>query len=163
VVGALIVLDGMPIYSQGWKIAKTIPIDEISSISVLMGNQGRTIYGLEASGGVIFINTMFHDPSLNKLRTEWESQNKNDNLLLPINIYRSNIEFYSPSKFDIDNDPVIQKGSTYYWNPEVYFNGQEPVKIRYSNLKHLGPVLITINGASKNDLIGTGRASYLVK
>ena len=163
VVSALIVLDGMPLYSQGWRIAKTIPMDEIASISILMGNQGRTIYGMEASGGVIFINTMFHDPSLNKLRTEWESQNKNSNLLLPINIYRSNIEFYNPTKFDVDYDPVIQKGSTYYWNPEVYFNGKDPVKIKYLNLIHRGPVSITINGASVNNLVGTGRASYQVK
>ena len=161
--GALFVLNGMPLYSNGWPIAKTIPITEISSITVLKGNQGRTIYGLEASGGVIFINTMVHDPSLNNIYTKWKSQNKNSNLLLPVNIYRSNIEFYSPDKLDFDNDPEIQKGSTYYWNPEVYFNGKEPVEIKYLNLNHTGSVLITINGASVNNLIGTGRASYRVK
>ena len=162
-IGAFFVLNGMPLYSNGWPIAKTIPITEIASITVLKGNQGRTIYGLEASGGVIFINTVVLDPSLNNVYTGWKSQNKNSNLLSPINIYRSNIEFYSPDKFDIDNDPEIQKGSTYYWNPEVYFNGKEPVEIKYLNLKHTGPVLITINGASINNLIGTGRASYRVK
>ena len=163
--GVLFVLDGMPLYSNGWTIAKTIPVTEVVSITILKGNQGRTIYGLEASAGVIFINTMFHDATLNNVYTNWKSQNKNknSNLLLPVNIYRSSIEFYSPTKFDIDNDLETQKGSTYYWNPEVYFNGKEPVKIKYLNLKHTGPVLITINGASVNNLIGTGRASYLVK
>src|SRR5664280_232725 len=163
VVGALIVLDGMPLYSNGWPIAKTFPITEIASITVLKGKQGVTIYGLEAGGGVIFVNTMLHDPTLNNVYTNWKSQNKNSNLLLPINIYRLNIEFYNPSKFDVDNDPEIQKGSTYYWNPEVYFNGIGPVKIKYLNLKNTGPVLITINGASVDNLIGTGRASYRVK
>jgi hypothetical protein len=162
VVGALIVLDGMPLYSNGWPIAKTYSITEIASVTVLKGKQGVTNYGLEARGGVIFVNTMLHDPTLNNVYTKWKSKNKNSNLLLPVKIYRSNIEFYNPSKFDIDNDPEIQKGSTYYWNPEVYFNGKEPVKIKYLNLKHTGPVLITINGASVNNLIGTGRASYLV-
>lgn len=163
VVGALIVLDGMPLYSNGWQIAKTFSITEIASFTVLKGKQGVTIYGLEAGGGVIFVNTMLHDPTLNNVYTKLESQNKNSNLLLPLKIYRSNIEFYNPGKFDIDNDPEIQKGSTYYWNPEVYFNGKEPVKIKYLNLKHTGPVLITINGASVNNLIGAGRASYWVK
>ena len=163
VVGALVVLDGMPLYLNGWPIAKTYSITDIASVTVLKGRQGVTIYGLEAGGGVIFINTMLHDPTLNNVFTKWESQNKNSNLLLPIKIYRSNIEFYNPSKFDIDNDAEIQKGSTYYWNPEVYFNGTEPVKIKYLNLKHTGPVLITINGASVNNFIGTGKASYLVK
>lgn len=161
-VPALIVLDGMPLYDNGWQIAKTIPITEIASVSIIKGNQGRTIYGLDAGGGVIFINTMFHNPTLNNPGAERKAKNKADNMLLPINIYRSNIEFYSPTKFDVDNDPVIQKGSTYYWNPEVYFDG-EPVKIKYINRKHQGPVLITINGASVNNLIGTGRASYWVK
>jgi hypothetical protein len=163
VVGALIVLDGMPLYSNGWPIAKTYSITEIASVTVLKGKQGVTIYGLEAGGGVIFVNTMLHDPTLNNVYTKWKPQNKNSNLLLPVKIYRSNIEFYNPSKFDIDNDREIQTGSTYYWNPEVYFNGKEPVKIKYLNLKHTGPVLITINGASVNNLIGTGSASYLVK
>jgi hypothetical protein len=160
---ALFVIDGMPLYSDGWRIAKTIPMEDIASISILLGNQGRTVYGLEASGGVIFINTMFHDPTLNKLRTQWKSQNKNDNLLLPISIYRSEIEFYCPTKFDVDNDQTMQKASTYYWSPEVYFNGDGPVKIRYLNLKHQGPVLISINGISTGNLVGTAKASYRVR
>ena len=84
-------------------------------------------------------------------------------MLQPIKIYRSNIEFYNPTKFDVENDPVIQSGSTYYWNPEVYFNGKNPIKISYLNLNHKGPVLITINGVSVYNLIGTGKASYRVK
>lgn len=162
-VGALFVLDGMPLYSDGWRTAKTISITEIASVTVLKGNQARTIYGLAASGGTIFINTMVHDPSLNNVFTKWAPKNKNNNLLSPVNIYRSSIEFYNPTRSDFDYDPGIQKKSTYYWNPEVYFNGKEPIKIRYLNLKHRGPVLITINGASLNNLVGTGKASYQVK
>jgi len=113
-------------------------------------------------GGVIFINTIAQDRTIDNHPTEWKSQNKN-NMLLPINIYRSNIEFYNPTKFDVENDPVIQRGSTYYWNPEVYFNGKEAVKIKYINLKHKGPVIITVNGESINNLVGSGRESYRVK
>ncbi len=72
VVGALIVLDGMPLYSEGWRIAKSISITEIASVTVLKGNQARTIYGLDASGGAIFINTKLHDPALNNVYTKWK-------------------------------------------------------------------------------------------
>jgi hypothetical protein len=162
-VPALIVLDGMPIYSQGWQMVKTISMSEISSVSVLKGNHAQTIYGLEAKGGVIFINTVFHDPTLTKVRTEWKSQNKNDKILLPVNLYRGYVEFYSPTKFDIDYDPRFQNLSTIYWNPEIYFNSNNPVKIKYTNLRHHGPVKIIINGISTGNLTGSGKASYIVK
>ena len=160
--GALFVLDGMPLYKDGWQIVKTFAMDEIASITVLKGNQGRIIYGLDASGGVIFINTMALNPSSNKLRTEWKSQNKNDNMRVPVNIYRQNKEFYCLSKSEIDADPALQNRSTIFWDPEVYFDGKEPVKIKYTNLRRQGPVKITINAVSVNNLAGTGRAGYLV-
>jgi TonB-dependent Receptor Plug Domain len=163
VVGALIVLDGMPIYSQGWQIAKSIPMNEIASITILKGNQGRTIYGLEASGGVIFIETMFHDPTLANFRTDWRSENKNSDLLLPINIYRTNKEFYIPSKFVVENDPVFQNRSTIFWDPEIYVDSKTPVIIKYTNLKDPGTVVVTVNGVSTNNQVGTGGARYIVK
>jgi hypothetical protein len=163
VVGALIVLDGMPIYSGGWQIAKSIPMSEIASITILRGNQGRTIYGLEASGGVIFIETMFHDPTLAKIRTDWRSENKNSDLLLPINIYRTNKEFYKPSKFVVENDPVFQNRSTIFWDPEIYVDGKNPVIIKYTNLNSPGAVIVTINGVSTNNQVGTGSTRYIVK
>lgn len=162
-VPALIVLDGMPIYSQGWQIAKTIPMSDIASISILKGNQGRTIYGLEAKGGVIFIQTTFHDPTLSNFQRDWSIQNKKDNLLIPISIYRSTKEFYIPTKFEIENDPIFQKRSTLFWAPEIYFNSSQPVKIKYTNPSQAGSVLIRINGVSTTNLIGTGRSSYSVK
>jgi hypothetical protein len=162
-VRALIVLDGMPLYSQGWQIAKSIPMSEIASITILKGNQGRTIYGLEASGGVIFIETTFHDPTLANFQTDWRSENKNSDLLLPINIYRTNKEFYIPSKFVLENDPVFQNRSTIFWDPEIYFDGKNPVTIKYTNLKYPGTVMVTVNGASTNNEVGTGSTRYIVK
>jgi len=97
-----------------------------------------------------------------KIRTDWKLQHNKDKMLLPISIYRPGKEFYKPAKFDIEKDPEIQRRSTIYWESEVYFNGKEPVKIKYLNLKHHGPVIITINGASVNNLVGTGRAKYMV-
>jgi hypothetical protein len=83
-------------------------------------------------------------------------------MLLPISIYRTEKEFYQPTKFDTEYNPVIQSRSTTFWKSEVYFNGKEPARIKFTNLQHHGPVIITINGVSFNNLAGTGRFSYLV-
>jgi hypothetical protein len=161
-IPALIVVDGTPIYSDGWMYAKTIQPGEITSLTILKGTQGTTLYGMEAAGGVIFINTRSRDPNLMKIRTNWRLQHTKDKMLLPIRIYRSGIEFYSPTKLEIQNDPVIHNRSLIFWDPEVYFNGKEPVKIKYNNLLRQGPVVITLNGASFNNLVGTGKAGYMV-
>jgi hypothetical protein len=121
------------------------------------------MYGAAAQGGVIFINTMSSDPNLKKLRSDWISQNRKDKMLVPIEIYRPTIEFYNPTKIEKDADPVFQNRATIFWESEVYFDGEEPVKIKYSNLKHTGPVIITINGVSVGNLFGSGRAGYKVQ
>ena len=159
-VKALIVLDGMRLF-DGWADVRTRPTSDISSVSILNGPQGHTIYGEDASGGVIFINT--NKFSLANIRTDWKSQNKSKNLLTPINIFRQNVEFYNPSRSETEDNAIFGDRTTIYWNPEVYFNGKDPVKIKYLNLKNIGPVLITINGASVNNLIGTGRVSFPVR
>ena len=160
--GLLIVLDGQPLYDQPFDLISTIPMSEISSITVLKGKGGFARYGERAKFGVIFI-TRDLNSSLMKVRTKWVSQNAKDKMLVPIDIYRKTIEYYSPTKFDLDTDPTLQGRATILWESEVYFDGKEPVKIKYTNLNHNGPVVITINGASVNNLIGTGRASYLVQ
>lgn len=159
-IKVLIVLDGMRLF-DGWSEVRTLPTNQISSITILNGPQGHTIYGEDGSGGVIFITT--NRSSLAHIRTDWKSQNKSKNLLTPINIFRQNVEFYSPSRSEIEDNAIISDRTTIYWNPEVYYNGKDPVKIKYLNLKNIGPVLITINGVSINNLIGAGRASYQVR
>jgi hypothetical protein len=161
-IKAMFVLDGMPLHDDyAWQRISSLDPAQLASISVLEGNQGHVIYGEEALGGVIFVNTYY--PGSSKIRTDWKSQNKSNNLLTPINIFRQNVEFYNPSRSEIEDNLVFKDRATFYWNPEVYFNGKEPVKIKYLNLKYTGTVLITINGTSVNNLIGTGRASYRVK
>jgi hypothetical protein len=161
-IKVLFVLDGIPLHDDyAWQRINDLHPEQLASISVLDGPQGHIIYGEEASGGVIFVNTYY--PGLSKIQTDWKSQNKNNNLLTPINIFRQKVEFYNPSRSEIEDNPAFRDRITVYWNPEVYFNGKDVVKIKYINLKHTGPVLITINGASVDNLIGTGRASYQVR
>jgi hypothetical protein len=161
-VPALIVLDGMAIYEDGWSQVRSLPAGDLTSLTILMGNQGFARYGRQAAGGIIFVNTRSSDPNLNKIRTDWKLQHKKDKMLLPISIYRPTKEFYNPTKADIEIDPAYRSRSTIFWKSEVYFDGKAQVKVKYTNLNRKGPVVITINGVSSNSLVGTGRASYRV-
>ncbi|HZK94341.1 MAG TPA: hypothetical protein VFC67_09055, partial [Prolixibacteraceae bacterium] len=71
--GLLIVLDGQPLYDQPFDLISTIPMSEISSITVLKGKGGFARYGERAKFGVIFI-TRDLNSSLMKVRTKWISQ-----------------------------------------------------------------------------------------
>jgi len=159
---ALIVLDGMPLYDNGWASVKTISTADVTSLTILPGGQASARYGMIAAGGVIFINTKSSDPSLQKARTEWKLQHSDNKMLLPISLYRPEKDFYSPSRSDIETDPILRSRATIFWDPQVYFNGKEPIHLRFTNLMHQGPVIVTINGASTNNLVGSGKASYHV-
>lgn len=162
-IPAVFVLDGVKLpLEAGWNWVETISPDDLSSLTILFGSRGTTKYGMEAAGGVIFVNTYARNPGLMDLRLKWLQQSKNDKMLIPISLYRAEKEFYVPTKLEAENDPVIQQRSTILWKSDVYFNGKEPVKIKYSNLKRRDPVIITINGVSTNNLAGTGRGRYIV-
>jgi CarboxypepD_reg-like domain/MG2 domain len=159
---ALIILDGMPIYSGGYELVKTMSPEQMTSLTVVKNNAGFYQYGEAATGGIIFVNTRADDKNLQKYRMEWKLQHSDDRMLLPMNIYRANKEFYTPTKLEIGNDPVFRNYSTACWKPEVYLDGEKPAKIRFTNLQRTGKVRITVNGFSSNDIIGSARASYMV-
>ena len=115
-------------------------------------------------GGVIFINT--RSAGTNNLPgspSKWYSTAKSGNLVKPMQLFRPSIEFYLPAKPETDFDPLLQSRATLYWDPEVYFGGTQQVKIKINNLKHTGPVVVTINGVSVDNLVGTGRGRYEIK
>lgn len=157
---ALIVLDGLPLYKQGWAMVKDISPTEVTSLTILNGQQGFARYGDGAQGGVIYINTRSNNKEQVADRTRWSSQNKNGNLLKPIEIYRKDVEYYCPSKPESGIDPMLQGRGTIFWKSDVYFDGKEPVKIKYNHLGHTGAVSVIINGISGNQLSGTGKATY---
>jgi|GEM_PF-1993331 len=161
-VPALFVVDNLPLIKDGWPLASQIIPEDVTSLTVLDGQQGFIRYGEAAQEGVIFINTRSNNPNLKQFRTKWIPQNGNDKMLLPIPLYRPTIEYYHPTKQETEADPQLQNRSTILWEAEQYFSGKEPVRIKYNNLKHEGTVVITINGVSVNNLMGSGKASYLV-
>ena len=160
-IQAMIVLDGMRL-DKGWELddVRSIPPDQIASISILDGPQGHTIYGEEASGGVVFINT--NKSGFVNIRTDWKTQDKSNNMLVPIKLFRPNIEFYNPTRSEIESDPAIKGRTTVYWNPEVYFDGKNPVQLKYINPLRSARMIITINCVSLSNLIGTAKISYSV-
>ncbi len=163
-VPALFVLDGMPIYQNGWGYVEDIPISEVTSITILNGQRGYTQYGDGSQGGVIFINTRGDGTKdAPGAPAKWNSQVRSGNMVKPLQVYRPNMEFYIPVKPETDVDPMLQSRGTIFWDPEVYFSAKEPVKLKFSNLKHTGPVVVTVNGVSVNNLVGTGKARYDVR
>jgi hypothetical protein len=166
-VPALFVLDGLPLFTDdAFEQVKKILPSEIASLTVLKGSQGWAMYGEKAKGGVIFVNTKANSTAKVNLKSEMRTNNSLNQMLLPIAIYRSNIEFYNPSREEVDRDPQIHSSPTIFWKSEIYFNGKEPVKIKYPNLKATnrdGKVIITINGVSSGNMSGSGRASYKVQ
>ncbi len=160
---ALIVLDGLPLLDQGWPRVSTISPSEVTSLTILDSRMGYVKYGEPAQGGVIFINTRSSNPDLVKQRIKWNVQNKNDKMMVPISLYRPQVEFYNPTKVELDNNPLLQSRATILWRNEVYFGGKNPVKIKVPNLKHTGPVVVSVNGVSVDNLFGSGRGSYVVQ
>jgi alpha-2-macroglobulin-like protein len=161
---AFIVLDGVPIGKRGWSIVSSMLPSDIKSITILKSQEGFYQYGYDAIGGVIFVNTMYHDfdPKLQERYNIWLNRNEKSILYSQIDIYRTYRKFYNPSKSELAINPFLQERPTIYWNPLVYFD-KEPVKIKFPNLKKQGKVKVIINGVSSNNLIGTAETSYTIK
>ncbi len=153
---AYIILDGNPVNAKAgtWTRASKIIPSNLKSL---------TVY--RKFTGVIFLNSLKydHDPKLAKRYNDWAIKSKKDKLLLPITVYRPYKEYYNPTKAELDINPTLQDRATIFWDPEVFCDVKEPVKIKFPNTNHQGPVLITINGVSFNNLAGTGRAGYKVQ
>lgn len=162
-VPALVVLDGMPLYGSGWEMVQGINPSEITSFTVVRDSRGYTRYGEAAQGGIIFVNTRSSDPDFYKEKTEWRTQHDNNKILMPIYLYRPEKEFYIPTRFNVENNPSISYNPTVYWAPEITSEGKGPVKLSFFNPKRRGTYLIRINGATVDNLTGSGTGSYIVK
>jgi len=166
VIPALIVLDGNPLYDdKAWINIQYLNPADIQSITLLKDETGYYEYGSAALGGVIFINTTVHNDNSDNLKRhdEWKAKNSKDKMFLPITLYRPHIEYYNPTKAEFAANPEFQERTTIYWNPNIYFDGKEPVKIKFPNNYKQGLVMVTINGVSGNNLVGSGKYNYMVK
>jgi hypothetical protein len=148
---ALFVLDDDPI-GRSYERVEALSTCEIASITVIKGNQGFSHYGSDALGGVVFVTTK--DCSENK---------KNDDLLRAFKLFRTEIEYYNPTKEEVDTIPILQHRPTILWMNDVFIDEKEPVKISFPNNLIKGTVLIFINGASLTNQIGSSSYKYKIE
>jgi hypothetical protein len=151
---ALFVLDDMPI-GQNYEMIDMIAPSEIESVTVLRGMQGFTRYGFPAIGGVVFINTK---PLVKTYRYE-----TNDDLMRPVRLFRSEIEFYIPSREDTDTTSVPQCYPTILWENEIFLDGEGPVRIPIPENTMKRTALVFVNGVSLKNNIGSGSYRYFAK
>jgi hypothetical protein len=150
---ALFVLDDDPI-GHCYERLDVMPTSEIESITVLKGRQGFVRYGDDAIGGVVFVTR----------KTGMDDQDKkNDDLMRPVSLFRTEIEYYIPAKEAADTIPGLKHRPTILWMNEVFIDGDEPVKIRYPNNKIKGTAFVIVNGVSYTNSIGSGNFRYKIR
>jgi len=142
---ALFVLDGVP-QEASYRYLLDINPNNIHSVTALIGPGGFYFYGEEAIGGVVFVET-----KLNNLGNDFETGGDKwtgSNLGKVIQLFRPTVEFYNPPLEIVNNSPEYWIRPTLYLNPDVFYDGQEPVTIRYYNHKKKGKVAIIVNGVT---------------
>jgi hypothetical protein len=157
---ALFVVDGFPIGNSTKKLYFLKP-DEIHSVTALRGPFGHYRYGPKAVGGVIFIETK-HNNVGGEYEYEEPLPDRGD-LGRVINLFRPNIEFYTPDVKDVSEYPDNWTRPTLYWNPEIILDGTNPVRIKYPNHIKKGTVLIKVNGVTEDSRPFYGECRYEIK
>ena len=164
---ALFVVDDIPLYEgdrSTYAPIAEMPAEQISSVTAVKGTRGFSIYGKDALGGVIFVITVAKqyldgdfsdfDAQSNKIKTD---------LMKPIRIFRSEVEYYTPTKEEIAVIPEFHYRPTLLWKNEVILNGTDPVKIRYPNNMVKGTVMVIVNGVSFTNVPGSNSYKYKIR
>lgn len=144
---ALFVLNDIPV-GKSYEAIAQIPVSDIESITALKGSMGFTRYGDAANGGIVFITT-------NKDFTD-DHKIANENLMTPIRLYRSDIEFYSPPSDQDDINSQRYRQPAILWKDEVVFNGEDPVRIRIPRGIR-NTLMVFINGVTSSNNVGSER------
>lgn len=134
-----------------------IPASEITSVTILKGSLGYNRYG--ARHGIIFVVTKNgSDPTYKK-----SPNTRTDDLMKPVRIFRTEIEYYIPTPGEVKAIPEFQHRSTIYWKNEIFTDGTGPVTIRYPNNVVRGTAMVIVNGVSFSNCVGSGRYSYTIQ
>jgi hypothetical protein len=161
-VSALFVVDDVP-QGQTYRNLMGLNPSDIHSVTALRGVQGTYIYGSEANGGVVFIETkLYHFGDKYDLATIENSipgDTRNKELLL----FRRDAEFYNPPEKIMESDPQYWIRPTLYWNNECFYDGKRPVKIKYFNHQKKGSVYIIVNGVTYEGLPISGVSKYMIR
>ena len=91
-----------------------------------------------------------------------EEVKRNDDLLKQVRLFRTETEYYIPTKEEVAHFPEFHFRSTILWKADLYIDGSGPVKIKYPNNLAKGTVMVFVNGISFTNLVGSDRYSYKV-
>jgi hypothetical protein len=160
-VPALFVVDDVPIMDRTYIPIASMPTSQIASVTILRGHEGFGRYGNEAFGGVVFVTTKGWNRLNDGISVDNE-EGQNDNPLKYIRLFRTEVEYYIPSKEEVNLIPEYQFRPTILWKENLSVDGSGPVKIKYPNNVIKGTVMIIVNGVSFNNLIGSNMYNYKV-
>ena len=158
---ALFVLDGEP-QETSYEWLMHLNPNYIHSITAMKGVSGFFIYGEEALGGVVFIETKLNHIG-DKYELFEEPKSYSGDLRKVINIFRAEREYYNPPKEVVQDNPEYWIRPTLYWNSEVFYDGNNPVKIQYYNHKKKGTVFVVVNGITIDGTPVSGVHKYEIK
>jgi hypothetical protein len=145
--GALFVLNDIPV-GNNYTAVENIPVTDIESITAVKGSMGFIRYGDAAKQGIVFITT----------KTKFENEHRiwNENLMTPVRLYRSEIEFYEPPFKKVAEDYQKHLHPTVLWTDEVISNGEDPIKLIIPALAGR-TLIVCINGVSSTNNVGSKR------
>ena len=155
---ALIVLDNTAIDTT-YDLISALPASRIKSVTFLRGTQGFAMFGFKAIGGVVFVTTKKagevtdERPDFNKVR-------RNDDLFKQVRLFRTDIEYYIPTKEQVTYLSEYQLRPTILWKADVYIDDSGPVRIKYPDNIVKGTALVFVNGISLTNMVGSGSCSY---
>jgi alpha-2-macroglobulin-like protein len=159
---ALFVVDDSPIFNRTYFPIAQMPASEVASVTVLRGSQGFSRYGNDASNGVIIVTTKTGIRINGGIVPEDEASQHN-NLLKSIRLFRSEVEYYIPTKEQVEIVPEYQYRPTILWKDEVFIDESGTVKIKYPNNLVKGTAMIFVNGVSFTNLIGSNKYTYTIE
>jgi len=161
-IPALFVVDNAPIYDNTYVPIAQMPSSEIASVSVLRGTQGFSMFGDEALGGVVFVTTKTGN-RINGGADSADESGTDDDLLKPVRLFRTETEYYIPTKEEVFFIPEFQSRPTVLWKNDVFIDSTGSVKIKYPNNIVKGTAMIVVNGVTFTNLVGSNKCSYKVK
>ena len=150
---ALFVIDGQLL--TDYTMIANMPISQIESVSILNGVQGFSIYGNDAVGGIIYVNTK------EDTYDSFNSQGSND-LMKPIRLFRKEVEFYSPTDKELTKEVESQFHPTISWD-KIFLDGKGPFKLKFPINKIGETSVVFINGVSISNLVGSESHSFNTK
>jgi hypothetical protein len=159
---ALFVLDDTPIFDRTYFPIAQLPASDIASVTVIRGPQGFARYGTDARFGMILVTTKTGN-RINGIIDPNDKPDPIDNNLKQVRIFRSEVEYYIPTKEQVEVVPEYQFRPTLLWKSDVYLDGSGPIKFKYPNNIGTGTVMVFVNGVSLTNLVGSGRKSYLLQ